>query len=437
MSPAETSPLGRRLRLPLAIAALAITGFAGGLTLWSARAPLSAAAIAPGTVSTDGRSRTIEHLEGGIVRELHVAEGAAVREGETLFVLDDTAARAAFAATAKERDRLLVLRERLLAESADAERFGIATTRLLLGETDDAIAVLRTQSALFYARRDAYHTTREILAARTRQLGAEITGLTDRIGHQQRQLNMLAEELDGVQSLYDKGLERKPRLLALQRRQEEIRADVAQDRADIARAEQRIGETRTQLASVEAERLSEIHEALSQTEAELAAVVEDVRTQGDVLARTVIRAPISGVVAELGLRSRGEVARPGEPLAIIVPEEEALLIDARVAPLDIDRVHPGLTARVVLSAFQQRNRTPVEGRVELVSADALSDAAGGEPYYLARISIDEAALKAGGDDLFLVPGMPADVMIVTGERTLLDYLIEPLTDTLRRSLRES
>ncbi|MGH6912992.1 MAG: HlyD family type I secretion periplasmic adaptor subunit, partial [Geminicoccales bacterium] len=225
--------------------------------------------------------------------------------------------------------------------------------------------------------------------------------------------------------------------LALQRARAEIEGNRAERRAHIARARQAIGETELQIIAQGTTQLDSINQELSRTQSELAEVEQRLAASRDVLERTLITAPIDGTVVALRFRTRGGVVRPGEPVLDIVPADEELLVDARVAPADIDAVRVGLPARVVLPAFNQRTMPRIEGRVRQVSADAIDDAESGQRFFLARIEIDRAQLAALEPTIELTPGMPAEVYITTGERTVLDYLLAPIRDSLRRAFRES
>lgn len=288
--------------------------FFGGFLGWGSVAPLESAAVAPGTVSLDSNRKTIQHFEGGIVREIAVREGAEVSAGQALIYLDETQILA----------RLDFLRAQLTAD--------------------------------------------------------------------QSQLRLVAEEIATVQKLLAKGLTQKPRLLALQRREAEL-----------------IG-------------------SHSRYQAQLRAAM-DVRRRG------VIRAPMAGTVVGLQVHSKGGVIAKGEPLMYIVPRDEPLIVEAQVHPNDIDVVHPGLQAKIRLTSFNSRSVPPVDGRVLSVSADSMSDRRTGQDYYLARIEIDENAVSTLGGKA-LRPGMPAEVLIVLGERTMLDYFLAPLTRSFNRAFRE-
>jgi len=264
--------------------------------------------------------------------------------------------------------------------------------------------------------------------------------LLSQIVSQRRRLELIASEIADTQSLYDRGLAPRPRLLALQREEASITEGLAANQASIARTRQSIGETEVQLLSVDAERLDEISTELNQVQAQLAEINEELFASEDILRRTRILAPIAGTVVNLQVFTEGGVIRPGDRIMDVVPAEERLLIDARLSPLNVDEITEGQEANVVLSALDQRRLPRITGRVLSVSADAITDPDSGERYYSMKVEVDRAQLDAivdrSGETIELVPGMPAQVLVVTGERTLVEYLIEPLRASMRNALRE-
>ncbi len=300
---------------------------------------------------------------------------------------------------------------------------------------DPALArVLTSEVDRLASRRAALADQQAVLTERSTQGEAEIRGLEAQIVSGQRQLELIAEEVVGVRTLLDKGLERKPRLLALERNQAQIDGAVAASQAGIARARQVIAETQQQMRSLESDHAELVARELGETRKGRAPIDEQLHATADRLTRTTITAPVAGTVMGLQVTTPGGVVEAGKPLLDIVPMGAELLLEARVAPIDIDEVHAGLVAQVHLLAYKSRNLPRIEGTVREVSADRLEDPATRQPYYLARVAVTPEALPAG---VALSAGMPADVAIVTAERTLLDYLVRPLTDTLRRGLRES
>jgi len=276
-----------------------------------------------------------------------------------------------------------------------------------------------------------------ILDQRASEYSAEIVGIEGQIESETTQLTLVEEELAGVQTLYDKGFARKPKVLQLQRRAAEIEGSRNLHQAQIARARQSIGETRMRASDLETTRLNQVVEELRKVQAELYDLNERVRAAEDVLARTDIRAPLAGTVVDLQVHTAGGVIAAGQPLLDIVPSVGRLVVEAKVNPRDIDVVRQGLEAQVRFTAFNQRHRAPAAARLTSISADLLTDEASGQSYYLARVELVIEDAAAAAELAALHPGMQAEVMIVTGARSALDYLLEPLMLSFNRAFRES
>lgn len=424
---------------PMVIGMVIVAVFFGALGWWAASAPLTAGAMASGIVSPDGSRRTIQHLEGGIIRTFLVSEGDFVEAGQELVALEDTQARASFELVRGQHLMISAMLVRLTAEQAGAP--SIIWPEELVHERDrpQVTQMLLAQENMFQTRKVNKDNQRKILRQRIAQLEEEISGTSALVESETRQLDLIEEEVIGVRRMVNKGLERKPRLLNLQRSQAEIEGSRASNLAQIARSKQAIGEAEIQIMNLEAQHLDEIAEQLTQTRVELSGLEERMLAAGDVFERVIIRSPIAGIAMNKRFSTVGGVVRPGDAVIDVVPVDEDLLIDARIAPIDIDVVSPGLEAQVHFSAFAQRNLPQIQGVVRSVAADAAEDEKTGERYYKARIEVDRSHLEemasSADMDLTLHPGMPAEVLIVTGENTLIGYLLEPLTDSLRRSFK--
>jgi HlyD family secretion protein/epimerase transport system membrane fusion protein len=433
----DTAPaLSTVVRTPRLIGYVALVVFFGGFGSWAALSPLASAAVSPGVVSPDGSRKTVAHLEGGIVREIAVREGDTVHRGQKLLTLEDVRARAEFEALRERFVHLVTLEARLLAELVDATE--IERPASLERFPDAAVTpALLAQQRLLESRRAAFAGREQILAQRIKQLEAEIAGLEAVIVAQDEQIALISEEVDTVADLLAKGLGGKPRLLALKRTRADIRAEQATSRASIARNEQAIGETRIRLLTMHEQLREAVSDELSRVRSELATVKSQLPSREDVLERTLVAAPLDGTVVNLRVTTESGVIQPGEPLLDLVPVEPTLIIDARVKPIDMDTVRTGQPARVIFPAYGQRNLPQITGRLRSVSADRLIDERSGEPYFLAKVEVDEAELQRLAPEIELTPGMPAEVMILTGERTMLDYLVRPFIQSITRSFRES
>lgn len=417
-----------------------VTGavFFGLFGLWAWFAPLSSAALSPGVVSPDGSRRTVQHLEGGIVQQIFVSEGDHVAEGDTLVTLDTTRAKARYD---EIRERMIYLQAqeaRLEAEiigaAAPVFDFPDDLAKDSQGQIDAARA---SQQALFDSRRETQSAREQILSKRIDQMNEQIAGLQAVMAAQVRQMEILEAEIETNSKLAEEGLERRSPLLALQREAAGVEAGHASNRAQIAQLGQQIGETELQLMASRQQMREEVSTGLADVRAQLSELRSQLPERLDALRRTVITAPLAGAILNIKVTTEnGGILRPSEPILDIVPDDDPLVIDARVRPNDIDTVYPGLSARVILSAYTQRNLPQIFGVVKSVSADRLIDERTGEPYFLAKVFVDDAAAADLESDVTLSPGMPVDVMILTGERTMLDYLLSPFANSLRASFRE-
>lgn len=418
-------------------AALTIIIFFGFGGLWAFVAPLDSAAIASGVVNPEGARRTVQHLEGGIIRELHVRDGDIVQVGDPLVTLADIRARADHAVIAERYLHLRVKAARLAAEQRMSTVIDVGGFDGSHFSADRLNKVLSSERGLLSSRWVTLQTQEKVLGQRVRQLEEESRGLDEAIQGQSQQLDLIEREISGVKGLYDKGLALLPRLLALQRDRAQVQIDRAQNRARIARNNQRIGEAELEIAHLKENWRERASDELIEVGADLAEIEGRLPEAKDALKRTVLRAPVSGTVVELSFTTAGGVIKAGEPIMDIVPMEADLLIDARVRPTDIDDVRVGQRATVVLSAYTQRNMPIIDGRVKQVSADRIVEERSGTAYYLAKVEVDRVQLDALDSGVELIAGMPADVMIATGSRTFFDYLATPITRSFDRAFRES
>lgn len=318
-------------------ASLVLIAVFGG---WSLLAPLASASIAPGVVSPDGSRKTIQHLEGGIVRAIHVREGDRVVRGQRLITLDDTQAKALHAELRERFTHFLAVEARLKAEAAGDPTVAFPEV-LHDGSLPGAAEVMGSQQQVLDSRRKTQAGRERILAARIAQYQEQNAGLHQVIAAQNAQLALIEEEIVSTETLYERGLERLPRLLGLKRGQAEIQASQAQSRARIAENLQAIGETEMQLLTMGEQDRERVNDELSEVQRRLAELRSQLPSREDLLTRTIVRAPISGVVMNVHVTTETGVVRSGEPMLEIVPEEAGLIIDARVRPTDIDRVRPG------------------------------------------------------------------------------------------------
>jgi HlyD family secretion protein len=422
------------LRKPLLWGTAVVAVFLGGLGVWGATAPLSSAALAPGAVAVDSKRKTVQHLEGGIVSGILVREGERVVEGQPLVRLDTTQAEASWSVASGQLRSELALQARLVAERDGAERIAVPPELERL-PADVREPLVDAQRGIFEARRVALRGQRQILTEQIGQLRSEIAGLRAQERSARDQLALIAQEVADVGSLVDQGLEVMPRLRSLQRQQAELTGRLGQYDSDIARAEQKIGETRLQMIGLENQRAEEVAGELRDVGRNIAQLREQVRAAEDVLRRRDILAPVDGSVVNLATVTPGGVVGPGAALMEIVPEDDRLTVQARLRPSDIDNVHEGLPAEVRLTAFKAWATPTLDGEVAYVSADRLTDTETGEAYYDLRIEVDEDEVQRV-DDVMLYPGMPVQTIIAIGDRPFLEYLVQPVLDSLSRAFRE-
>jgi len=431
----EDVPLRPRIGAPLAAGAFLLIAFFAGFGGWAALAPLSSATVAEGVIRVETHRKTVQHLEGGIVREILVNEGDKVTAGQILMRLDKTQSGTTVSVLQDQQDALLALQARLEAErdGLDAIQF---PPELLARQSDPKVAtVVGGQQKIFDTRRQSLRAQLGILSQRVEQLGSEIAGHKAQLVSANEQIQLTQEEIATVTDLLNRGLERKPRLLALQRQQSYLEGSRGEQLGAIAKAQQEIGEAKLQSADLLDKRSSEIALELRDTQSRLLENRQKLGAAVDVDNRMEVVAPVSGQVVDLKVHTLGGVVRPGDALLDIVPQSDELVVEARVRPVDIDAVHAGQSAQVALTAYKQRPTPRLDGRLATVSADALIDESRHISYYSAEIHIDSSELaKLNGVQLY--PGMPAEVMIVTGERTLLQYFIQPVIDSFHRAFRE-
>ena len=410
--------------------------FLGGALVWGATVAIPAGAVAPGVISPDSNRKTVQHFEGGIISSLKVREGDFVAAGQPLILLESVQASTAYEALSNQYRTLLITRARLEAEQAGASEFKLSDDLATQANTPEMQTILNGQRSIFETRRSTHDVNKRILNQRIAQSHEQILALSAQVASATTQLELIAEELQGKEQLARRGIIPKPELLRIQRMQAEIMGRRGEYQGTIARVYQQIGEAQSQLLALDAQRADQISTHMDQVRLELSVTAEKLTASRDVLSRTVVTAPVTGTIVNMRLKTEGGVVLKGEPILDIVPAEDKLLIDARVAPNDIDVVHIGLPAVVHLTAFANRGLPRLTGTVRMVSADRLQDTPSSAPYFLARVEVNRGDLDRHGRKAELVPGMPAEVLIVTAERTMIEYLIEPFKQAFWRSFRE-
>jgi HlyD family type I secretion membrane fusion protein len=421
---------------PITAGCLIVAAFFGGLGLWAWLAPLSSAAVAPGTVIVDGKRKLIQHLEGGIVRDILVHDNDRVAAGQVLLRLDDTQPKAKLQLISGRYYGGLARAARLAAEANF--RPAIDFPELLTsrrGEPDIA-KVMESERTIFKARIEELESQTKILTQRDAQLAEEIRGYEGQIAAAGRQLALIADEIKVVHELLADGLAVRPRLLLLQRQAAEIEGRRSENVANIARARQTMGDTRLRIADLRTNRTNEAVKQLGEVQKELSDLTEQLRAAEDVIRRIELRAPEEGIVQNLTVNTVGGVIAGGVPLMEIVPSLDRLVIEAKVEVNDIDKVRAGTTAQVRLLAYSRRTTPTVDGEVIWISPDRIETDRLRPAYYAARVVVDEAKLAELAGDVHLYPGMPVEVMLVTGSQSMLDYLFAPISRTFGRAFKE-
>jgi HlyD family secretion protein/epimerase transport system membrane fusion protein len=402
---------------------------------WGFLVPLAGGAVAPGIITPDSYKKTVQHLEGGIIADLRVREGVEVTAGQPLLVLESVQENATYDALREQHWTLLAKQARLDAERAGRDQIEWPDE---LQPADSRIrAVVDAQQQVFETRRDTRITKRNVLQQKIEQLSEQIKGFDAELQSVSSQISLIEEEMQAKDALVAKSLIAKPEALRLRRMNAEMVGKRGQYLADIARVQQQIGETRMQLLADDAERADQIANEADKIHNDQMGVLEKMRASADVLRRMVVTAPISGTIVNLKFKTIGGVVQRGEPILDIVPSNDTLVIDARVSPLDVKAVHKGLQAQIHLSAYTSRDTPRIPGVVQSVSADRILDAGTQQPYYLVRVTVNRDLLRRLAPHVELIPGMPAEVLIVTGHRTLIDYLSQPFRDAFWRSFRET
>lgn len=424
--------VGRSLRAAWIALAIVLLFFA----IWAVLAPINSAAIASGLLRADGGGRrTVQHLEGGIIRQILVKEGQQVRAGQVLVLLDDTATNAQDVALQSSYDALLAQDARLTAERTGAASVSYPRELLDRANTPEVKSIIAASDAVFQAKRRALYEQTAILSQRIGQANAELGSTGAQISALGDQNQLLAQEVANVSALVDEGLERKSRLLALQRQQAAIAGQRGQLAGNSARIRDTMAETRAQMAFLRGQAASDAAVQQRDVQATLADVRQKLSVSRDVNKRRQIVAPVDGRVVNLRLVTPGGVVGAGQPVLDLVPTNEEIVIVARLKANDIDAVTPGLAAEVRLTPYKARVLPLLKGTVRQVSPDAIFDEKTDTLYYEAQILLDRKQL-AELRDVKLVSGMPAEVFIDLGARSLAQYFVQPLLDSFRRAFRE-
>src|SRR3954468_16157166 len=418
----------------VALAGWIIIGlFFGVIGSWAATAPLNGAVVGNAIIKVDGNRKSVQHLDGGIVKELRVKEGDNVKVGEPLIVLDETQARAEYDVLSQQYMVLRATEARLLTELDHG-------TELVMPEdvkTEGSYfrSVWNGQVSQFESRRAALEGQRNVIREKINQLGSQIVGGQAQVKAFTDQISSIRAEAKDIAPLVERGLIARPRILQLERTAFGLEGQIADANANIAKARQAISEQDQQIAQLDNDRMADITKDLRDTQAKMLEVIPKAMNAKAVLGRMEIRSPYAGRVVALTVFSVGGMVQRGEKILDIVPDQDALTIEAQIAVEDISEIKPNMRAEVHLTAYKQRIVPIIHGDVVQVSADRLTDPKTNNPYYVAFVKIDADELAAM-PNIKLYPGMPASVMIPTVQRTALDYLVGPLVMSFNHSFRQ-
>lgn len=400
---------------------------------WATFAPIDGAALAPGTVTVESYKKAIQHLEGGIVKQILVRNGDRVQAGDPLLVLDDTQQQAQLEIANAQFVALKAREARLLAETSGAARISFPPE--LSPQIRNASDAMEAERLIFESRKTSLEGEAELLQQRIEQLHSRAAGLQAVQSSKEQLAASYADELSDIRALLSDGFADKNRLRSVERNEAVSSGEAAELSSTISSIELQILETRMQILQLNKDFLTEATAELGEVQTRLADIRERILALQDTVNRMVVRAPDDGVINGMQVHTEGGVIGPGAMIAELVPLNDKLVIEASVSPIDIDRVHEGQEAAISFSAFASGSVPRIYGKVTGLSADRMVDSNTGMAYYLARIEVSEEGMADLGD-MVLVPGMPADAFIATGSRTFLQYLFKPFTTALDRSFIE-
>jgi len=418
------------------LAGLTVLGIlAFGVGGWASTTQLSGALIASGSIVVDTNVKKVQHPTGGVIGELRVRDGDRVKGGDIVARLDQTVTRANLAIITKGLDELFARKARLAAERDGTET--ITFPDLLTSRADDpeVAHIMDGERKLFELRRNSRMGQKAQLREQAGQLKEEIVGMTAQQTAKRKEIELITRELDGVRDLYKRNLVQLTRLTQLERESTRIEGELAQLIAAVAQARGKIAENELKIIQIDQDLSSEVAKEMREVDGKIGEFVERKITAEDQLQRVDIRAPQDGTVFQLSVHTVGGVISPGEAIMLIVPDADSLTVEAKVDPKDIEQVQLKQRAVLRFPAFNAATTPEINGQVSRISADITSDQRTGQSYYIIRISIPPDQFTRLGD-VKLVPGMPVECFIQTGERTVISYLFKPLRDQLMRTFRE-
>lgn len=431
----DATPSRRSIRRHLFAGVAVVALLAGGVGGWASTTEFAGAVIAGGSVVVDSNIKKVQHLTGGIVGELKVHDGDRVSAGDVVMRLDDTVTRANLAIVKKGLDELVGRKARLESERDGRQAIKFPDEMLARKNDPDVAHVMESESKLFDLRRSARQGQKAQFRERIDQLQEEARGLAAQQAAKDQELGLIGRELAGVKELWSKNLIQLTRLTALEREQARIQGERGQLIASAAQIKGKIAETELQIIQVDQDMSSDVAKEMREIEAKIGEFVERKVTAEDQLKRIEIRAPQDGTVFQLAVHTVGGVVAAGDTIMLIVPNADNLIVEAKVNPQDIDQLQLGQKAMLRFSSFNQRSTPEIAGSVSRISADTTTEQRTGQSFYLIRVAMPPQEVARLGE-VKLLPGMPVEAFIQTGERTVLSYLMKPLHDQFMRAFKE-
>lgn len=402
---------------------------------WLYAANLSGAVIATGTVAVQGKPKTIQHLDGGIVAEINIADGDLVKQGDVVIRLDETLLEANLQIYRNRLREAIARRSRLVAERDTRPEIEWDEAILNVLDITQEESIRQGHLKLFEARRTSMTGQINQLQEQIAQFKNQINGVNALKSSRVRQVAMLSEELQNISDLKDKGLVTNNQVMSLERQKEDLSGQIGEHDAELARIANSINEAEIQILQVEREARQSVLTELREVEQEVNDMTQQLHATVEQLKRIEIKAPVNGIIHELSVFTIGGVIGPGAPILQIIPQDEQFVIEANVEPQFIDELYPKQPTTVRFSAFNQRSTPELNGTIEGISANVVVDEQSGVPFYKVKVGVSQTELaRLNGQQL--IPGMPVETFIKTRDRTALNYLIKPLLDQFNRALRE-
>lgn len=432
----EWQTLRRSIRGHLIVGAVGFTALVGLFGGWAIGTEIAGAVIAQGALVVESSLKKVQHPVGGVVNELMVRDGDRVKAGDVVMRIDSTMTKANLAIILKSLDQFAARKARLESERDKAGMVVFPQTLTERAGDQEVAAMMHAEQRLYESRRDVRESKKRQLDRRVQQLGDEISGMEAERAANQREQALVTEELNRYRVLTEKGLIERSRLSTLERQATDIDGDIGRLSGGIAGTHAKISETSLQIIQVDEQWAEEVGTDLREMDSRIGEYVERKVAAEDQLKRVDILAPQSGIVHQLAVHTIGGVISPGEPIMMIVPDVDKLMVEVKVAPRDIDQIYFGQKTSLRFSAFSQKTTPEIFGTVDRVSADVTVDTRTGTSHYVVRIATSPEEIQRLGA-FSLIPGMPVEAFIATGQRSVASYFLKPLLDQVNRTFRES